>query len=605
MNDIHPTAIVKGEIGEGNTIGPFCYISENVKLGNNNKLISHVCLGTPGQWRGHDCNGPVIVGNDNEFHEFCQVQGSSKGNKTLVGDRGYFMGCAHIAHDCVIEDDVTMCNNATLGGHVRVMKGATLGFGATVHQKQIIGSYSMLGMGSIVPKGAEIRPGEKYAGNPVEHKGRNVHALKAHDVQNIGGEVKRFEEYFNPPEESRLIQTVGKLRDYMKTRDRKYKPERYEILRTVIEHLPYLNTNDAAELYNMAFSLCWQQHEDFKGDQVLIRQLLIDSIPGKTPPPTPAKGKIGWLVNHLALGTYAPYKHVYAYLSGMDPCEVIVHGNVREPEVNALRKMGHNIAQIKGPVDWSVEEIGKYCKERNIAVLISDIYTAVPAWCFKNRVATLQVYLSPGFQLFPADLVLLPETQERIPNTGFLSKNDYAFIPTAVVKDHLYQPRHRKKGKVFGVLSRAEKLSEDYLNTVVKILGEVPDSEFRFYGRGELPIEHPRIKSMGIENAHDALSRIDVYLDSYPTCGGLSVFEAMAHGVPVITLDHPSVHSWNQFKPCVVNTERQYITKAIEALDDARDIVSEGKEIIASRITNIPRAVSALYTELERAGWRK
>jgi len=139
---------------------------------------------------------------------------------------------------------------------------------------------------------------------------------------------------------------------------------------------------------------------------------------------------------------------------------------------------------------------------------------------------------------------------------------------------------------------------------VIDILESVPGSEFRFYGRGELGIEHPQIAPMGIENAHKALSQIDVYLDTYPTCSGLSAYEAMAHGVPVVTLDHPSVHSWNQFKPCVVGTKEEYKLKATQALDNGSEIARLGREIVESRIANIPRAVEALYAALRKNGWQ-
>ena len=112
---------------------------------------------------------------------------------------------------------------------------------------------------------------------------------------------------------------------------------------------------------------------------------------------------------------------------------------------------------------------------------------------------------------------------------------------------------------------------------------------------------------MGIQDPHEALDSISVYLDTFPTCGGLSCYEAMAHGVPVITLDNPSLHSWNVFKPCVVQTEDEYIAAAIRALDDkayAGQIATEGREIAASRLTNIPRAVTGLYAALERHGWK-
>ena len=610
MNQIHATAIVSPgvKLGTGNMIGPYCYICPGTRIGDNNTFTSHVCIGTPGQYRDRMCKGGVEIGSRNTFREFSQVHAAmDPGKLTIIGNDGYFMASAHIAHDCVIEDGVTLCNNATLGGDVRIMQGATLGFGAIVHQRQVVGSYSMLGMGCIVPKGAAIEPGEKYAGNPATHIGRNIPALKKAKIRNLSDEAIRFFGLREVPTQNRLIAATAELQQYMETRSREFQPRRYEILRDVICDLPYLRMDDAANLYSMAFTLCWQQHEDFQADQILIRELLIDTVTGgRMPAQGEAKGKVGWLLNHVALGTYAPFKHVYAYLSGMEPCEIIVHGNVREQEAKALVAMGHEITQVKGYPSQVVPAIKKLCREKNIAALIADIYTAIPLWCFMERIAPLQAYLSPGFQLFPADVVLLPETQEVIRNTARLDVGQYEFIPTCVLKEHLCTPVARKpKGKIFGILSRAEKCSREFLVTVGRILDEVPGAEFHFYGRGELEITHPKFKAMGICNPHEALSKIDVYLDSFPTCGGLSVYEAMAHGVPIVTRSHPSVDSWNAFKPCVLSSIDEYVGTAKAALGRrGEEIATAGREIVESRLTNIPRAVEGLYKALRRHGWQ-
>jgi UDP-N-acetylglucosamine acyltransferase len=176
-NRIHRTAIIDpdAKIGNGNTIGPFCVIGPDVVIGNNNVFTSHVSIGAPAQHRSlsSNHNGLVKIGNGNTFREFVTVHRSSPGGFTEIADRCYFMACAHVSHDSVVEDDVTMCNNVLLGGHSRVMRGATLGLGAAIHQYQTIGSYAMIGAGTIVPKRADILPGEKYAGNPARHLGIN------------------------------------------------------------------------------------------------------------------------------------------------------------------------------------------------------------------------------------------------------------------------------------------------------------------------------------------------------------------------------------------------------------------------------------------------
>lgn len=608
-NVIHETAEVhsSAKLGNDNVIGPYVYIGPRVTIGDGNSFSPHASIGTPGQYRGKDSKGGVVIGNNNVFRENVTVhEGMDKDHSTVIGDDGYFMANAHIAHDCVIEDGVTMCNNATLGGDTHVMKHATLGLGATVHQGQTIGAYSMLGMGSIVPKNANIEPGEKYAGAPIQHIGRNLHALKKHKARDITDEEVRFWESRPATKHNAFMVAVKELQEYMRTRSREFQPRRYEILKDVIGDLPYLKEDDAANIYNMAFSLCWQQHENFQADQIFIRELLIDSVTGgKMPEKQQAKGKVGWLLNHMALGTYAPYKHVHAYLSGMEPCEIIVTGNVRDAEAREVLNMGHNITHVQGSPKETTDAIKQICRHNNIACLISDIYLASPLWAFMKRAAPLQAYLSPGFQLFPADFVLLPETQERVRNCARMPDGQFEFIPTVALKEHLYQSVERKKpGKVFGVLSRAEKCSREYLEMVQKVLDET-GGEFHFYGRGELDVQDSRFKNKGVQNPHHALASIDVYLDSYPTCSGLSAYEAMAHGVPVITLQHESVRSWNDFKPCVVSTKPEYILRAAEALGSkGQEIATIGREIVESRLTNVSRAVEALYQSLYRQGWQ-
>ena len=72
--------------------------------------------------------------------------------KTYIGNDNYVMNSTTIDHDCYIEDNVVLSSNVILGGNVYIMKYANLGIKSIVHQNQIIGSYSMIGMGAIVTK---------------------------------------------------------------------------------------------------------------------------------------------------------------------------------------------------------------------------------------------------------------------------------------------------------------------------------------------------------------------------------------------------------------------------------------------------------------------
>lgn len=476
-----------------------------------------------------------------------------------------------------------------IGKNVQIGENSEVGANSVLMDNSIIKPFAKVGPlsvieGVVVETGAEVCPGSIVRDRVPPHC-----RVSGNPAQNEGCASEE------------LLKVTEDLQDYMQSRSRQFKAGRLTMLGIVTKYIGALDENDAANLYNMAFSVAWQQHEDFKADQYFIRELLIERMHKPTPKPEKAKGKVAWLINHAAVGTYAPYKHVHAYLSGMEPCPVYVHGSVRDKEANELHAMGHKVYQFKGQPSAVADAIAEQCKADEVGALIADIYTSIPLMVFNRRAAPLQVYLSPGFQLFPADLVLLPETQEVITH----ARHTTEFIPTCVLPEHLCRPKEVKAPTAFGVLSRAEKMSEEYLIAVGKIC-DILNAEFHIYGRGEPCYMHPRFRVKGIQNAHEALSNIKVYLDTYPTCGGLSCFEAMAHGIPVITLDHPSVSSWNLFKPCVKQTEDEFIAAAVRAYKDpaySAEIATEGRGTVASRLTNIPRAVSALYKALGRHGW--
>lgn len=197
MNDIAATAIVdpSAKLGDGNHIGPFCVIGPNVTLGDNNTLVSHVVIGTTAQHRTATHQTGVHVGNGNVFREFVTVHQGTEELPTIIGDNGYFMKGAHIAHDCIIEDGVTLCNDVNLAGYCVVMDSATLGLGVQVHQYQVIGSYAMVGMGAVVTRRDMVAPGEKWAGNPASYLGANVVGLSRNSVSadKLEQEARRWE----------------------------------------------------------------------------------------------------------------------------------------------------------------------------------------------------------------------------------------------------------------------------------------------------------------------------------------------------------------------------------------------------------------------------
>ena len=114
--------------------------------------------------------------------------------KTVIGNNNYFMNSTTIDHDCFIENNVVLSSNVILGGNIRIMKGAQLGIRTIIHQNQIIGSYSMIGMNSLITKKSIIEPGYIFYGRPVKRIKKNLIGLKRNKIKtdSLIKEKKRF-----------------------------------------------------------------------------------------------------------------------------------------------------------------------------------------------------------------------------------------------------------------------------------------------------------------------------------------------------------------------------------------------------------------------------
>jgi UDP-N-acetylglucosamine acyltransferase len=199
MAKIHPTAFVdkqaeldedvvvsafayigpKVYIGKGTIIKPHTYIEENAKIGKNNIIGPYTVIGTPPQhleYKGEETW--VEIGDGNIIREFATIhRGTAKDQGlTRIGNNCLLMSYVHIAHDCVVEDNVIMANGATLGGHVRVGKRVVMGGFSAVHQFCRIGAYAFIGAMSGVDK--DVPPFVKVFGIPAKIQGLNLVGLR-------------------------------------------------------------------------------------------------------------------------------------------------------------------------------------------------------------------------------------------------------------------------------------------------------------------------------------------------------------------------------------------------------------------------------------------
>ena len=199
---IHSTAIIaeSATIASDVEVGPYTVIGEHVEIGKGTKIDSHVVI-----------NGPTKIGEDNHIYQFASVGDDPQDKKyadeltsltlgnrntirefctinrgtiqdageTIVGDDNWIMAYVHIAHDCVLGNQIIMANNATLAGHVHVGDWAIFGGFSGAHQFCQVGAHSFLGMSAAI--GRDVPAYTTIAGQPPAPKGINSEGLKRRD----------------------------------------------------------------------------------------------------------------------------------------------------------------------------------------------------------------------------------------------------------------------------------------------------------------------------------------------------------------------------------------------------------------------------------------
>jgi UDP-N-acetylglucosamine acyltransferase len=213
---IHPTAVIdsRAQIGAEVEIGPYCVVGPGVVLGDRCRLQAHVniqgpakigagneffpfaCIGHRSQDLKYTGEPTYLeIGDGNCFREFVTVhRATAPGGKTVVGSRGNFLAYCHIAHDCVVGDDVIFSNNGTLAGHVEVGDRAIIGGLTAVHQFCRIGRMAITGGCSKIVQ--DVPPFMMADGNPA----------KIRHINQIG-----LERAGMPPETVRAIKDAFRL----------------------------------------------------------------------------------------------------------------------------------------------------------------------------------------------------------------------------------------------------------------------------------------------------------------------------------------------------------------------------------------------------------
>ena len=172
------------EIGEGTRIGSNVTILEGARIGKNCTICSGAVIsGVPQdlKFRGED--SVAIIGDNTTIRECVTInRGTASKGKTVVGSNCLIMAYCHVAHDCVIGDNVIMSNATQVAGEVVIDNFAVIGGGALIHQFSHIGQHVMVQGGALVNK--DIPPYVKAGREPIAYAGINSIGLRRRNFSN-------------------------------------------------------------------------------------------------------------------------------------------------------------------------------------------------------------------------------------------------------------------------------------------------------------------------------------------------------------------------------------------------------------------------------------
>jgi UDP-N-acetylglucosamine acyltransferase len=233
---IHETAVIhpNAKVGNNCEIGPFCIITENVILGDDNYLQSnirldgHTTIGTGNKFFHSAAIGNIpqdlkysgeptelLIGNDNTFRECVTVNTSATMDEpTSIGNNNLLMAYVHVAHHCRLQNNLVIANAVNLAGHIHIDDNALIGGMTAISQFVNIGKHAFVSGNSGITK--DIPPFTRGIGMPFEVKGINTIGLQrkgftSEDLNSIKTIFKIF--YKSGLNVSQALQQAEEIKD--------------------------------------------------------------------------------------------------------------------------------------------------------------------------------------------------------------------------------------------------------------------------------------------------------------------------------------------------------------------------------------------------------
>ena len=179
--EIGPYAVIGPDvvIGSRTWVGPHALIVGHTTVGEDNRIFQFASIGeAPQDKKYYGEPTRLEIGDRNVIREYCTISRGTTLDQgvTRIGSDNLFMAYTHVAHDCVIGDNIIMVNLAMIAGHVQIGDWAILSGYCAVHQHCKIGAHAFLANNCGVTR--DVPPYVMAVGNPAVPHSINAEGLK-------------------------------------------------------------------------------------------------------------------------------------------------------------------------------------------------------------------------------------------------------------------------------------------------------------------------------------------------------------------------------------------------------------------------------------------
>jgi UDP-N-acetylglucosamine acyltransferase len=193
---VSPFTTIYGDvvIGDNCWIGPNVTIMDGARIGNNVKIFPGAVVSAIPQdlkYKGEPTT--TEIGDNTVIRECVTInKGTIDRNKTVVGKNCLLMAYVHVAHDCIIGNNVILANNVGLSGHITIDDYAILEGTAVAQQFVHIGAHTFIGGATLIRK--NVPPFVKAAREPISYIGVNSVGLSRRGFDK--DVIKRIEDIY-------------------------------------------------------------------------------------------------------------------------------------------------------------------------------------------------------------------------------------------------------------------------------------------------------------------------------------------------------------------------------------------------------------------------